>query len=369
MSKILGLNSFFGLLLLYDMLWRLIRVSFSRTVQRLNPSILKSSIRVCFGVTIVGSLIGNSLINAQCQPKAVNPPMIRKKLKNELTRNLRPVSSFKTFPVVYGCEGSGKTTILRSIIDDLENEAVFYDIPKNTKQFEYDLCSFLGDSKDSLESCILHVAASRFEVNQRPMILVLDSIENLTATSPNDAKRLMRVAKDLVDSGTAKIVFVCNDSAVNVLQSDALWSFADPIEVSELSELEAMHYLESRGVETAVAKEAVLNLTGGNLKLLERFLESYTYKHLNLETMQRSWFNELSAKIEKDTQMDNYQLGLRLLTDKKSMSVREALDYFSKGDLKRLVEEQILSYHSGAKFLKFRNKLVEQYFNNKYGKT
>lgn len=335
------------------------------------------ALAVCFGVTTFSFGVSHYLSNTvQCEEQKMEKkfPLIvpRNKLKNELLRSLRPVGALKNFPIVYGVDGIGKTAMINNIINDLEVDAVYVDIPPNADEFDRILCSALGsNSAGSIESCILESTRTYLEKHHLPMILVLDSVENLARKSPASLKILLRVAKECVAAGTAKIVFVCNDSAVNLLQNDPLWSSADPIEVPELSELESTQYLVSRGVSPSVAKEAVLTITGGNLHLLRRFVECHVEGKQRLEAVRSDWFRELCDRLEEQQQLSlsNYELGLKLLSDKKSISVIEALDYFSQGDLKRLVDHKVLSYHSGAKFLKLRSKLVERYFGEKFGKT
>lgn len=329
---------------------------------------------MCLGLSAIGIAVASpGKIPLSSTTECSTAPYVspRLKLNNELIRTLRPLGSSKTFPVIYGADGSGKSTVVRKVIDDLESDAVFIEIPANAGEFDARLSSILGCSPGSVDECIMQSTDRYFEVNHRPMMIVFDSVENLARVSPMSVQKLLRAAKDCADNGRAKIVFVCNDSALYCLQRDSLWSSADPIEVPELSELEAIQYLTARKVQPSTAKEAVLTVTGGNLHLLNRLVESLVKEKKTLEEVRTDWYREVRQAMEQQEQLLSHcQLGLRLLTDKKSVSVREAGDYWTERDTRRLVVDHgVLSYHSGGKFLKLRSKLVERYFTEKFGKN
>ncbi len=106
--------------------------------------------------------------------------------------------------------------------------------------------------------------------HQRPLVLVIDAADRVAQYDPKFFFVLQDFAKDCADKGILRVVFVSPEGvALPVLESSSAWSRAlSPIEEGEISDEDAVKYLESEGVIHDDAVDAVKNITGGRFSLL-----------------------------------------------------------------------------------------------------
>ncbi len=203
--------------------------------------------------------------------------------------------------------------------------------------------------------------------HKRPLVLVIDAADRVAKENPKFFFILQNFAKDCADKGILRVVFVSSEGvALPMLQSPSAWSRAlRPIEVGEISDDDAVKYMELRGVWHDVALDAVKNITGGRFSLL---MQRATL--LMLES-NKEWLAELEGRIEgrlKDREISRtHKAFFYLLSGEpvRKTALRDSKLSFT--DIDYLLKENILSLHSDGTY-SFQARYVQRFFEKQFMK-
>ncbi|RHZ81271.1 hypothetical protein Glove_122g7 [Diversispora epigaea] len=119
---------------------------------------------------------------------------------------------------------------------------------------------------------LLRAANYYMKKYKRPMVLVLDQVDRIAKKDPVFLGILQDFAKDSADGGTLVIVFIASEGLVPQIMKSrrSAWSRAiTPFEVGDISDEEAVKFLQDSGIDKKKAEYAVKYLTGGRFTLLK----------------------------------------------------------------------------------------------------
>ena len=212
----------------------------------------------------------------------------RTKLERQLSAIMqRPV--LKKYVVVVGRHGTGKTTVIKGALSALPSPkgAIYTSTSCCAGEIFTDLAVLLGFmdlferkywlGKDAalfnLLIPALQTAAAKFKAKHgRPAVLVIDGTDYLVKREPEVLRLLHALAKESADVGNLRIVFVDDDGSKSTpLISRNAWSrAAEPFEIGEIPDDQAVDFLVKSGVDADYAKRVVDNLTGGLIVALNQ---------------------------------------------------------------------------------------------------
>jgi hypothetical protein len=315
---------------------------------------------------------------------------------------LRPEESDK-YGVVIGEHGTGKSTAVRDTIMELEEPkgAVYFSSPNVLKDFGQDMAAAVGykfvfwdivggwrrrlsgvsRSEDPVPSSEEPLASYRViqgalkktaraykKKHNRPMVLVIDAADRVAKKDREFFFTLQDFAKDCADEGILRVVFVSSEGvALPMLQSSSAWSRAlRPIEVGEISDEDAVRYLESRGVGRDDALDSVKSVTGGRFSLLTDRATSFMLRS------NEEWLVELEGVIEgrlKRREISPAHKVFAMLLSSHPVRDRSLLENkLSSSDIEYLLKENILSLHSNGTY-SFQARYVQRFFEKQFKKT
>ena len=168
----------------------------------------------------------------------------RKEVESDLKQILTPDEDVKGFFVISGEHGTGKTTIVQKVCEEIGHGIIYVDVPEEVEEFSYAFSQAIGINYhqenngffsyiyqkvfDS-EKCIidLNVALDwmivyrKFKLyadwyrkkHGKAPVLVVDNINRLAKKAPEVLETLQEGAKDAVGSGLFKAVFVTSDGS------------------------------------------------------------------------------------------------------------------------------------------------------------
>ncbi|EIE19695.1 hypothetical protein COCSUDRAFT_44528 [Coccomyxa subellipsoidea C-169] len=204
------------------------------------------------------------------------------------------------FYFLTGPPGGGKTTLAQRVIHELREGVLYVEAPSDAGQFGQQLASTLQlveqlpnplfliydyvlniaggpeqERTSKLSSCLsaLETAARAFRAaRRRPAVLVIDNAERLAAKE-SVMRDMLFAAQQWADRGLVRVVFVSSDDAlITRLLGQSRCSKAASVEMGDLSEEQALQYLEKRGVAAKAAAQ-VVDVTGGRLLQLMSAVE------------------------------------------------------------------------------------------------
>ena len=180
----------------------------------------------------------------------------RGKFEEDMLEILHPGKS-KQYVVIVGENGCGKSTVVRKVLSLSEPGGfVYFDCPANPNNFSINLLGILGyspivdisggarrfmegtnkEEKDldvksepmasfsRVENHLIAAAAAFKLQHNRPMVLVIDSVDRLAKGIPEFLAFLQDFAKDCADKGNLRLVFITSDgSALPLLMSRSSW--------------------------------------------------------------------------------------------------------------------------------------------------
>lgn len=259
--------------------------------------------------------------------EGVKPPPVphaflpRKQLKEGIRGLLHPEHPTRFFSLIYGSPGSGKSTLVRSVCQEMTGGVGYLEVSPATEDFGKDLGevfnfkferhvslfnlvtqTVLGSkavegivSESKLASLrrsaeALHAASVEYRQHTgRPFVLIIDSLDRLCShssdkqsSSTQDAvlHALIEYSKQWAEDGSISVVFVADtwNAARAVLQDNPMASRAGPpLLVGDISADEAKQLLKFHlGVKDDNVVDAAVDLVGGSLLLLERLAGLYT---------------------------------------------------------------------------------------------
>jgi len=156
--------------------------------------------------------------------------------------------------------------------------------------------SFPGQDDDSRLTRVMDAietsSSMYMQDTGRPVVLVIDGVDNLPGQMPGALERLQEKAKLWADTNTVKVIFVNNDEETEeILQNNSsCWSrLATPINISDMSREDALKFLmmpkfmespTAGSVESAMSQEIaekIVNLVGGRIVHLISFKRDFVF--------------------------------------------------------------------------------------------
>jgi hypothetical protein len=311
----------------------------------------------------------------------------------ELRLLLRPAES-NLYGVVTGECGTGKSRAVQDDIAELEHpKGVVYFSPSSFKMFGRELAaavgytfvfwdvvsalwrSLVGRLDDTIppseeepfysvwcvQAALKKTAEAYWTAHGRPLVLVIDAADRAVTENAELLFDLQNFAKDCADAGTLRVVFVSSEGvALPLLQSRSAWSRAmQPLEVGQISDQEAVDYLQKRGVAPGDALDAVKTISGGRFSLL---VAKTSRRQSNEE-----WLAELEGHVKGRLKRRGLSTTHKAFSALLKGSAHETTLLecgLSSGDLEYLVKENILSRHSDGSF-SFQARYVQKFFEKR----
>jgi hypothetical protein len=296
----------------------------------------------------------------------------RQALATDLAALLHPAST-DHYALVVGESGTGKSTAVRDAVRALPwpKGALYFSAPEIVTSFSGELAravdyappfdtlasvlSWLGGQAPAMRgaggvawpelSRALQAASARFHAKHgRPAVLIIDAADYVAKKDPAFFADLQDFAKVCADAGALRVVFVSSEgAALPLMRAASAWSRAlPPYEVRDIDDAPAVAYLVGRGVESAVAEEAVRTLTGGRFSLLLRVPNAATAA--SLAALRRTLDARTNAVLKGVGLDPAHALFRALLADGRLME-DAALDLAPAEALAALLRDNVLALH------------------------
>jgi len=184
------------------------------------------------------------------------------------------------------------------------------------------------DAHQKLSRVLDAIEVSAFKYTQktgRPVVLVLDGVNNLTAHMPGALEKIQGKAKLWADMNIVKVIFICNDEkTIEVMQSHASnWSrAAAPIYAEDMSKEQAIAFL-GEPLMLSGEKEAHSNYNIG-IEEAEQIYSLVGGRVYHLIAFKRSRAMNVSFKKTSKELMNKERE--KLMDVCKSASARKAID-------------------------------------------
>jgi hypothetical protein len=339
----------------------------------------------------------------------------RPALHAQLLALLRPLlgdAELKRYAVVVGASGTGKSTAirlavraddklgnppegpfaaLRSMVQPKTHGSVYFLAPTGIASFSKSLMRVLAyrepfsllspfrslvskeawDPDASLGSLyqpmaswltlapMLQAAAKRFKVRHgRPAVLVLDAMDLVANKDPLFFSEVQDFAKDCADKGILRIVLVFSDGrALPLLESNSAHSRSmKPFEIGDISDAEAVKFLEGYSTEGGRARELVREVTGGRFPLLQHYANS----PMEVEDIVNELHGKSASALCKARVESTCPLFLALVA-KKSVPDAVARKLMEPEKISALLGLNILATHPDGTYT-FHSRHVESFF-------
>jgi hypothetical protein len=145
--------------------------------------------------------------------------------------------------------------------------------------------------------------------------------------------------------------------ALPLMKESSAWSRCSKvIEVGDITDEEALKYLEAKNIPPHVAAEAVKTITGGRLILLTQVTD--------YQTDLGQWKKILTNRVKRVLQDNNIALNnglFALLISRPYVPLAEALDYLDGKKLDALLSANVLAYHRDETY-SFHARYVQAFF-------
>ncbi|RHZ44228.1 hypothetical protein Glove_750g52 [Diversispora epigaea] len=333
--------------------------------------------------------------------RVIDPPKLikRENLENAL-KNILQLSLQKYF-LILGKHGTGKTTLIQNTILNLQKPkgVIHFECPSDSKEFvknlskylDYELYPFkLQDifiqsttnvikkgstwhleqddySKYSnwnlLSIQLQRTAIYYMKKYKRPIVLVLDQVDRIAKTDPEFLGILQDFAKDCADKGTLVFVFIASEDLVpQIMKSRSAWSRAIiPFEVGDISDEEAVKFLQDSGIDKKKAEYAVKYLTGGQFTLLK---EIQVLNRVNPENLFEKFKVQMFTQIRRDLVTmklpTNHKFFIKLI-EVDHIDMEKAKTIIPLNLIYKLVEANILREHEDFT-VSFYSRFIDTYF-------
>jgi len=215
---------------------------------------------------------------------------------------------------------------------------------------------------DALQQALTETALHFKEKHGRQPVLVIDAADFIAKRDPAFMKELQDFAKTNADQGNLRTVFVTSEgTTLPLMMGSSSIERGKVIEISDLTDQEALGYLLNRKVPEDRAKDAVANITGGRLIRLSNYAESYTSFPTNADY--RKVFDERTGGSLKDLKIkEDHELFKKLLKDR-AVGETAAKNLVDAKMIKDLLEANILAQHPNGTYT-FHSRVVETYLRS-----
>lgn len=300
----------------------------------------------------------------------------RPKLINDLKEIIYPTFS-DHYAVIVGEIGCGKSTAIRQCIRECGDGIIYINCPAEPKLFSIKLAKTIGyetelDMKGGLRRFLSRItkkevdfdkskepSATLFKIyrhlknsaisfeskNNRPLVLVIDSVDMLAKEEPEFLKILQNMAKECADMGALRIVFAGDGTALTFLKSNSSWSRADPpYEIQEISNDEAVNYLVKYEVKKNIAEIAVNTITGGNFVSLQSFVVQHVKNNMSVDEICKQMDIALTKFMKVNHIPVNHEFFMKLVTNE-SIDMGTAVKIMNNETITILLNANILVEH------------------------
>ncbi|KAF0416967.1 hypothetical protein F8M41_007369 [Gigaspora margarita] len=299
--------------------------------------------------------------------------------------------------MILGEHGTGKTTLVQNTILNLQEPkgVVYFECPSNVKEFAKNLTKHLdcelypfklrdvfvqwiansvrkeqGEHSEYsnwnlLSMQLLNTAYYYMKEYKRPIVLVLDQVDRIAKKDPEFLGILQDFAKDCADRGSLVIVFIASEGLVpQIMKSRSAWSRAIiPFEVGDISDDEAMEFLQDSGIDKKNAEDVVKYLTGGRFTLLKDF-QALSQYYANLKILFSEFKEKMFTQIKKDLDTvdlpENHEFFIKLI-EAHRIGIAQAKTIIPLNMIRKLVEANIIKEHQNYT-VSFHTRYIETYF-------
>jgi type II secretory pathway predicted ATPase ExeA len=300
---------------------------------------------------------------------------------------LQPSETHAYFLIV-GETGTGKTTAILDAVSDLKvpRGVVYFMAPAFSDHFVSNLARKLNYDPNALDFFAtlkkritgrteevpkvdlsillqhLEQAAQAFKAKHgRQPVLIIDAADFIAKRRPDLMQTLQDFAKTEADAKRLRVIFASSEGSVlPLMTASASIKRASIIEIGDISDEQALKYLQSFQVPDDRAIDAVANITGGRLIDLVQYKSAYSKYKSNADY--RKPFDEdiKSALVRLQFQKDH-----DLFEALKSgpVGTSAALSYVTAEQLAYLLKHNVLAQHADRS-LSFHSRVVKTFFGN-----
>ncbi|RIB18133.1 hypothetical protein C2G38_2037153 [Gigaspora rosea] len=308
---------------------------------------------------------------------------------------LNNLTQINWYYLIVGEHGTGKTTLVQTTILNLQvpKGVVHFECPSNAKEFAINLAKHLNCElyPHNLRDIIVqsttnaarrgqedHSEYSSFNILRmqlrkaakyyqekygRPMVLILDQVDRIAKKDHEFFGMLQDFAKDCADGGYLVIIFIASEGLVpQMMKSRSAWSRAMiPFEVGDISDEDAVKFLQNSGVDQKNAEVSVKYLAGGRFTLLTelRALNQVNSKNL-FEEFKKRLFSQIKMNLRMVEIPKNHEFFIKLI-EVGRIDIEQAETIIPISMIHKLVEINILKEHQDDT-VSFHSRCVETYF-------
>ncbi|CAG8628347.1 8774_t:CDS:2, partial [Gigaspora margarita] len=320
--------------------------------------------------------------------REVNLPVSEKLVKRENLENaLKKILQLplNKYFLILDEHRTGKTTLVQNTILNLQEPkgVVYFECPSNVKEFAKNLSKHLDcelypfklrdvivqwitnstrkeqddhseyPNWNLLSMQLLNIAYYYMKEYKRPIVLILDQVDRIAKKDPEFLEILQDFAKDCADRGPLVIIFIATRSA---------WSRAAiPFEVGDISDEEAIKFLQNSGIDQKNAEVSVKYLAGGRFTLLK---ELQALNQINSENLFEEFKEWLFTQIKMNLGMmgipKDHEFFIKLIK-LGHIDIEQAETIILLNTIHKLVEANILKEHKNYT-VSFHSRYVDTYF-------
>nr|CAG8552851.1 7490_t:CDS:2 [Entrophospora candida] len=297
-------------------------------------------------------------------------------------------SSGRNYCLIVGEHGTGKTTLIRKTILNLQEPkgVVLFECPTDAKAFATNLTRHLDcelyPSKlrdiimqwitnitnairkeehpeyptwNLLKEYLINTAFCYRREYKRPMVLVLDQVDRIAKKDQEFLGILQDFAKDCADKHALVIIFVASEGLVTQLMRSII-----PLEVGDISDKEAVKLLKDSGTDQKTAEDAVKYLTGGRFALLTQFQSLSRYPKILFEEFKEQLFTQVKRDLDMVELPENHESFIKLIEIHR-IGIQQAKTIIPLNMLRKLVKANILKEHQDYT-VSFHSRYIDTYF-------
>ncbi|CAG8461873.1 12459_t:CDS:2 [Dentiscutata erythropus] len=294
------------------------------------------------------------------------------------------VKNHAYYHVVCGEHGTGKTTLVRVVANEVGKGVIYINFPENFNKLGDEFGKALNLTFEEDASLTVQLLRKFFGWNkgdefknsyskwERAMDVIKHASEN-----PKILEILQDGAKMNADDRKYIAVFVSSEgSPPRIMQSRSAWSRVKrPMEIGDLTEKESLDYLvNKRGIKTVredmidtTEAKRIYELVGGRIMDLKSVADEFL-KENDFEDIKKELFIKVENKFRIAKLLKNYEhheVGkhvIKALLSSKELSRIEYENFFKKPeDADKVLESNVFAYHPEKNTVTFQSQSVECY--------
>ncbi|RHZ50104.1 hypothetical protein Glove_505g60 [Diversispora epigaea] len=350
------------------------------------------------------SLLNERLIN-ETMEKGTRPKLTvsedeyidRPEIIDLLKGIFQPSKNYSHYHVICGEHGTGKTSLVRKVANEVKQGVIYVDIPPNFNEMGYEFGKALNftfeedvsltmrlkkkilnetnDAKHSYSKWerAMHAFKGASTVYKKkhgkPPVIIYDNVNQLVPKHQEILEIFQDNAKRDAVENNYVAVFVTNEGSVpRIMESRSSWSRAKkPVEIGDFSEEESIEYLTKKRKINEVEAKKLYELVGGRIVELKDVADDFlSGQSFEGGIIKMSKLTEVKKKFDSAKLLrnqSNHEVGkclIRVLLDSKEIDTDVFREYF-KDKYGEVLEANVFAYHPSRDTVTFQSKSTEYY--------